>query len=153
MQPFVPAFLCSEIIKSFSFRVYRHFFNSSSVLASIMLVCFKFFCTEKIISFKRMHTELCNKKNKRSDNLPRWHRVLCSNVSTAKIGHCICFAIPQISNWNIQTKQAKHNREKEQAKVSSKYNSQQNIPSDDRLMQYSSAQSDLSWPDYSNKRT
>jgi hypothetical protein len=74
-------------------------------------------------------------------------------VSTAKFGHCICFAIPQISNWNIEKKQVKHNREKDQAKVTSKYNSKQTKPSDDCLTQYSSAQSDQPWPDYSNKWT
>lgn len=40
----IPAFFCSEIIKSLSFRAYWHFINSSSAVESNLVVWFKVFC-------------------------------------------------------------------------------------------------------------
>lgn len=51
-QSWIPAFLCSDMMNSFSLSVYRHFFSSSSLLASTLLVLFKFFCVIYNISLK-----------------------------------------------------------------------------------------------------
>lgn len=100
----IPAFLCSDMIKSLSFKAYWTLFSSSSVEARSRLVWFKFFCKAYHFPSETKHEteKICNTKHEQ--DLPGWHQVCCSNQNIAEPGNHIFLATPQIAvikNTNI----------------------------------------------------